>query len=63
MTWILESWATRRDDEDKAVKITVRLTQQPGPMELADFRAKATGLFRTVYSEWADSLGEHVTEQ
>lgn len=58
MAYDVESWATLRDDSSKAVKVFIRLESEPGPNELANVRAQATGLFRRTYKVWANSLGE-----
>jgi hypothetical protein len=50
-------------DPSKAVKLFVRLAEEPGPNELANLQAQATGLFRRTYQQWADNLGEKVTSR
>jgi hypothetical protein len=59
----VETWATMRGDASKAVKVFVRLESEPGPNELAELRSQASGLFRRTYNEWANALGEKVTER
>lgn len=58
--WTLEVWSYMKADESKAVKLTIKLAEKPGPNELAYYRAQIIGQFRRIYALWPDGAGERV---
>jgi hypothetical protein len=55
--WIIEAWALNESLPDQAVKLTVKVAEEPGPNEKAHWKGRVSGFYKTTYGQWADKMG------
>lgn len=61
--WDVELWMDMPDNPAEAVKLMVRLTEEPTATKLYELRCEVVTTFRRVYGHWARHGGQRVAKR